>query len=256
MKILIIQALLITSFFIFSLPARAIINTDTVESDEVGTKVAIDMSVNGSSGSSNVINSRFNGMSQWKWGEEDTSSVLGRYQYGRSNGAANTDSGNFHIRNRHKIIEGMEWEVFGQAEKDRFTRKKLRVLAGSGARVQVWNSENTKIHFGIGAFWELEKLTAKAGVVEQTKTDSIRLNSYLNLSKKFTDTLSIGLIAYYQPRVDRFKDYRFMGQGQLKIKINDNLDFNLNIENTVDAGPPIGINKNEYRYSSGISASF
>jgi len=250
---------LLSSFILFSPRAEAIIDIESTLSGAKKNSVSADVSVNGSSGNSDVVNLSLDGASSWKWGDDNDNTffILGTYQYGRSGGKANIDRGNIHIRNRHLLIKGLEWELFTQLEKDRFTRKKFRYLAGTGLRTLVWNSDATRIYLGTGFFWELERLSpSPAAFNEPAKATDVRGNFYLGFNNKITDSIDCSLVAYYQPRLKALADYRFLGQSRVRVKIDEQLNLNISVEASSDSRPPYGIKGREYRYSTGLELNF
>ena len=79
------------------------------------------------------------------------------------------------------------------------------------------------------------------------------MSSYLSLNCKISESASLGLVTYYQSKISRFSDYRFLNDINLKLKISGNLSFNTSINHRYDNSPPLTIKKYDLTMKSGIS---
>jgi hypothetical protein len=158
-----------------------------------------------------------------------------------------------HFRYNRELDSHFVWEAFTQLQTDHILQIKLRWLIGSGPMFKLYNKEKTKIRVGSIYMYEYE---------EEAGTDIIhrnhRLSNYLTLSYKFNKVFSLYNITYYQPRLDKFHDYRLSSGTSLGIKVFKNLSLNVSFQMNYDAYPVENaeIEKLTYTMLNGVSYKF
>lgn len=162
--------------------------------------------------------------------------------------------GTQHLRYNRRITEKIKWEAFAQAQYDAISDISLRALVGSGPRFNLSVSEKYKFYLGTLVMYEYEKATNN---IPDRLQEDIRGSAYLSFSLYPTETLSIISTSYYQPRVNKFKDYRLSSNTSVLFKILDDLAFKTTFNYFFDAFPvSTAIPKTQYELTNGLLYSF
>ena len=162
--------------------------------------------------------------------------------------------GTQHLRYNRRITEKIKWEAFAQAQYDAISDISLRALVGSGPRFNLSVSEKYKFYLGTLVMYEYEKATNN---IPDRLQEDIRGSTYLSFSLYPTETLSIISTSYYQPRVNKFKDYRLSSNTSVLFKILDDLAFKTTFNYFFDAFPvSTAIPKTQYELTNGLLYSF
>jgi len=162
--------------------------------------------------------------------------------------------GTQHLRYNRKITEKVKWEAFAQAQYDAVSNIDLRALLGTGPRFKLSENNNYKFYLGTLVMYEHEKAS---DVVSDRLQQDIRGSMYLSFSMYPTENISIISTSYYQPRVDKFKDYRLSSNTSLLFKILENLAFKTTFNYNFDAFPVMtSIPKTQYELTNGLLYSF
>lgn len=186
----------------------------------------------------NTLNMMTNGRSNFIF--------LASYRYGKSFSQEDTRQGDLHFRYTRKLTEKTFMEVFQQTEFNKFENLTLRVLAGGGLRLQVFNNDDASLFSGLGAFYEKEDLTGKED------PENPRGNMYLSYTYK-KQTYNINSTLYYQPNLEDTSDGRLRFNAGIETKFLES--FSQVLEYTIrrDSRPPIGIKKTDSRLSAGLN---
>ena len=125
-----------------------------------------------------------------------------------------------------------------------------RYLLGAGLRASLHKRKKLSFYTGHLLMAEYDEEIETAA-----QHQDLRLSSYLNLNWHPSTDFSYLFIAYFQPRVDKFEDYRVSLQGQLSFKIWKSLNFTFNVQYAFDAFPVAlpNIPQQTYKLSNGIS---
>lgn len=215
-----------------------------------------ELAIDGSSGNTNKNSIRAELLSQWLHGPH-TEFLWLQYAYGKSNGLVDTNRFFAHLRHRTMVGEAWGVEAFAQAGRDPFARLSLRTLLGGGVRWTLLEAAGKAgVYFGLGAFYEHERLSPKAGTTDPLDSRLWRANSYLVLKRQLNDQIRLYSITYYQPAFRRMADYRLLEQLAAAIRLYKQLDLKLNLDIAHDSEPPQGVRKTDVRYSTGIAVDF
>ncbi len=249
--------LLLLSLIPFPMPGKAIINVDQAIVDQGDDKAShtAHASIDGAQGNTNKNSIKADWLSRLPHGPH-AEFFYAEYAYGKSSGHVDTNRLFAHLRHRTHIDERWAWEVFTQYGRDPFARLSLRVLAGGGLRwSMIERRESSAIYLGIGAFHEWERLSVQAGTSDRRESQP-RLSSYLVAEHRFNAQVHANAIAYYQPALRDAADYRLLAQGTLNIRMNDHLDWQLQLDYSFDARPPQTVRPSDLRYSAGLAFHF
>jgi len=162
--------------------------------------------------------------------------------------------GTQHLRYNRRVTNKIKWEVFTQAQYDAISEIEFRGLLGTGPRFKLSKSDDYRIYVGTLAMMEYEEATETAN--SDIRRDW-RASAYLSFSLYPTDKISIISTSYYQPRFDKFKDYRFSSNSSLLFEIFKNLAFKTNFNFFYDAFPVSeNVPQTQFELTNGILYSF
>lgn len=162
--------------------------------------------------------------------------------------------GTQHLRYNRRLSKQIKWEAFLQAQYDAISDINLRALVGTGPRFKLSERDDYKFYLGTLIMYEYEK--ASEGIPERLQQD-IRGSMYVSFSLYPTETISIISTSYYQPRVDKFKDYRLSSNTSVLFNILDDLAFKTTFNYFFDAVPvTTSIPKTQYELTNGLLYSF
>lgn len=155
-----------------------------------------------------------------------------------------------HFRYQRQLDSTITLEAFSQTQFDQVLKIELRQLFGIGPRIHLFHKSKSKVFLGLHYMYEYE---------EELGTEIInrdhRLSSHFAFSKKLENS-AIHCIAYYQPRIDQFGDYRVSGSTTYSIVLRKQLRFNIRGELTYDSMPVKGVNDLTYTLLNGFSLEF
>jgi hypothetical protein len=177
---------------------------------------------------------------------------MNKISFDRADGADFVNKGVQHLRYNYRFNKRLSWEVFLQNQYNAISKIDYRRLAGTGIRYKLSKSEKYKAYIGSLLMYENEKTTEAFAIYYQDRRNS----SYLSFSLYFTDNISFISTSYYQPRLNKFSDYRVAHQSAVAFKILKNLSFKTAFNFTYDAFPVLGIPQKEYDLTSGLVYSF
>jgi len=173
-------------------------------------------------------------------------------EYGEANEIEDTNKMYAHLRYIHKLSEEiLRYEVFLQAQDDKFRALNYRGVGGLGLRAKIFNTPIVgKGYFGLGALYEKIRYTDPS---LDPNEDNTRLNSYLAYSLKFSKNSSLAYTLYYQPIIDDFDDYVMTNDLELILEVYKKLNLKFSISYNRDSTPPNGV---EEKYDLSQSTTF
>lgn len=237
--------------------AMAIVNMDGLHfgDNKDAFTADLDLRVSGSSGNSSNTKTALDGQFSWIADKSINLAILG-YQYGTSNNVRSVNKAFIHYRYIHQMNNTTDWELFGQLEKNEFTRLSYRGLLGAGFRFGVLQSDEHRAFLGVGGFYSKEKIEFISGLTDHGVEEFTRANFYFLSKYKVNSRVSFSNVLYYQPRINRFSDYRALLETKLDFKINDGLSFRLSLDIEHDSEPSQTVKSTDITYMSGLSLSF
>ena len=157
-----------------------------------------------------------------------------------------------HLRYNYRFHDRIAWEIFIQGQYNKINLIDFRGLAGTGPRFKLSSWENYKFYLGTLVMYEHEKLTD--GITPTQK--HFRGSTYLSFSIYQGENLTIISTTYFQPRLDKFSDYRITTDSSLLVNIFKNFALKTTYRFTYDSFPAVGIPNSQYDFTTGISYSF
>ncbi|MCO5248018.1 MAG: DUF481 domain-containing protein [Chitinophagales bacterium] len=181
--------------------------------------------------------------------------LLGDYHWSQSGGNVFVHNAYIHFRyNRSMKPKWLKWEFFTQAQFNKMTKVNLRLLNGSGFRFKASGGKKAVLYVGTGYMYEwtkeldVEKLTVN-------KSEH-RMSSYISTSIFPNDVVSIISTSYYQPRIDRWSDYRFSSINELKVKLSRMFTLGTVFNISYDKSPVLGIPRLNYSIENKLGIVF
>jgi putative salt-induced outer membrane protein YdiY len=221
-----------------------------------GVSTHAEVAVDGSSGNTVKNTTKASLLSQWKHGDH-TEYLTGQYAYGKSSGVVDTNRFFAHLRHRTDITRQWGVEAFAQVGRDPFARMEQRTLFGGGVRWVLLEKEaHSAIYLGLGAFYEHEKLSARAGTTDALDSKLGRANAYLILKRQLNERVRAYSTTYYQPAFRDTGDYRLLEQLAVAVNLYENLDLKLSLDINHDSRPPQSVKPTDVRYSTGLAIDF
>lgn len=174
-------------------------------------------------------------------------------KFEKAAGESFVNKGTQHLRYNYTITEKIKMEGFAQAQYDAISEIDFRGLIGAGPRFKLSSHEDYRFYLGTLIMYEYEK----ASDIETDRIHKdVRASTYFSFSLYPTETLGIISTSYYQPRLDKLKDFRLSSTTSVLLKIWENLHFKTTFIYNFDAYPVVTIPKSQYELTNGLLYTF
>jgi len=184
---------------------------------------------------------------------KDIFMVLGNFDLTKSGSQEFSNSAFGHFRYNRKFSSFFRWEAFAQVQYNKLLSVGIRTLAGTGPRLKLLNKKNGVGYLGTLYMYEYEETTELNPEIHRNH----RLSSYITFS------ISIPKIkgefvttSYYQPRLDKFNDFRFSNQSHLAFHLTQKLRWTTGFSFLYDEFPPAGVSKRALSLDQGFRIEF
>lgn len=202
----------------------------------------------------NVFTSNSDARIQYKT-KKDLYLLLGEYNWSGASSKTNTNNAYLHLRYNRKLKPSwLRWEIFSQYQFNKITRINLRILNGTGPRFKLLDKEKASLYVGVLYMFEFTKELNQENKVLNLKEH--RNSSYLSFSIFPNNTLSLLSTSYYQPRLDKWKDYRISNISELRVKIAKKIYLGLAYKLNFDTYPSEGISRITHSFENKIGIAF
>lgn len=250
-KKIISTALLLVSF-LSTTPAFAIVNVENirVKEPEEGFSGNLAVGIDLESGNTNRSRVALGARTQWKRGDVLDFLVF-NVDYGESAGATDVNKSFLHGRHVVTMDPRWAWEAYGQVEQDEFRRLNFRGLVGGGLRQTLYRSgDRSAVYFGFGALLQNEELD------DGSNDRTTRGSFYLSIKHEVRKNINLMSTTYYQPTIDRPGDFRASEQAAISVGLTDTLDLRIALDIYHDSEPPVGVERTDTKFTTGISYKF
>ncbi|HWA05738.1 MAG TPA: DUF481 domain-containing protein [Ignavibacteria bacterium] len=184
-------------------------------------------------------------------GKNDLWLFLNEMRIIKGAGTQFVNSGFAHVRYNRKITkEFLRWEFFVQYQYNKALEVGQRVLAGTGPRFKLYDSDKFRAYVASLYMFEYQESVDKL-IIERNH----RTSSYLSFTFDF-DRVEFSNTIYFQPNMRDLKDYRVLSQSDLLFKIFENLKFKTGFNYRFDTRPFPGVPKTTYYLSNGLLFEF
>jgi hypothetical protein len=153
-----------------------------------------------------------------------------------------------YLRYSYHFKDFLDLEAFGQGQYNEIIKIRGRYLMGIGPRLHIFDSEKDSVKLHLSAHYMREYEEETTGKTNRHH----RLNSVLAFGWPINEKINLNLIAYYQPDVENFKDFRFSSEASIQIKILKRLTFKYSMAWFYDENPPEGINRVFYNIRNSL----
>lgn len=184
-------------------------------------------------------------------GVNDLWLFLNEYRHIKGAGTEFVNSGFAHIRYNRKVTkEFLRWEAFIQYQYNKSLEVGQRVLAGTGPRIKIYDSDEFRAYAASLYMYEYQESVDKT-IIERNH----RTSSYLSMTLE-VGTMVLSNTTYFQPNMKDLKDYRISSQSDLTIKLFGQLKFKTGFTYRYDTRPFPGVTRTTYYLSNGIVFEF
>jgi hypothetical protein len=190
---------------------------------------------------------RFNEASIWF--------LNGSHTFSQSLGETTADSTFAHLRNIREVVKDLksygeiDWETFGQIEKDKFQKLASRTLLGSGLRFKPY--EEYYIFFGVSPMY------VKETYLDNTNSEqSFRGNFYVNFKRDLTELTSVSYTGYYQPKLGYSNDYDMTHSFLFKNRVTEELSIIFQISHDYDSHPIENVKRYDMEQKTSFTYEF
>ena len=214
-----------------------------------GWATAGSLEASGSNGNSDKTDVSLSGLAQYL-GDNFSNLIVFGSEYGESSGNKSADEQLLHLRHTRTLTVLTDWEYFYQWQQNDFIQLEERDLLGTGLRFKYGVNPNSGLYLGIGGFYESEN----RGVDGTSQIG--RSNVYISYRKTNDKKITFVGTAYLQNKLDEFSDRRAVGGLSVSVPATDNFDFLISVDLEHDSRPPVGIEKTDWTYKTGIGWKF
>jgi hypothetical protein len=202
----------------------------------------------------NVFTSNSDARVQYKT-KKDLYLLLGEYNWSGASSKTNTHNAYLHLRYNRKLKPSwLRWEIFSQYQFNKITRINLRILNGTGPRFKLADKEKASLYLGVLYMFEFTKELNQENKVLNLKEH--RNSSYLSFSIFPNNVISILSTSYYQPRFDKWKDYRISNISEFRAKIAKKVYLGMAYKFNFDTYPSEGISRITHSFENKIGVAF
>ena len=248
-------SILLSAFFIS--PANAIVNIEEMRppQQEDGWRGNVTLAISGDAG--NTERSDFTASGQLFWQQAHVTRLIATsYSYGENSRNRNTNKGFIHLRHISQQTANIAFELFTQTTRNEFSRLSLRALVGGGARITLLKNRSDAIYLGTAIFYLSETLEPHPTLTDDGTEKFWRGNFYLALRYQINEQMHATSTTYYQPALANGNDYRILEEGNLRVRLANQLDLKLSIEITHDSEPPQSVKPTDFSYKTGVEYRF
>ncbi len=188
--------------------------------------------------------------------QQDSNTIL-LYAQGGLIKASGDELVNFafsHLRYTHYVSEFLSWEAFTQLQQNRVNGIASRWLVGAGARGKIFDAKPGTAYLGMLLMREREREVVDSIPIHK----DYRISSYLagSYTPESAPWITIASTTYYQPRIDKFPDFRISSDWNLQVSLRQNLSLSTSFNLVYDTRPPVGLDEAVYSVLNGIRFRF
>lgn len=181
--------------------------------------------------------------------------LAGSGDYSRLGGETTIAKTFAHARYNYELQRWLLAETFIQTETDQFRRIRIRQLFGLGPRLQSNVTEDLGIFYGTAYMLELTRRNDDVAADEVAEGWFHRWSHYGGFTLD-ADPATLHAVAYYQPRFDRFADYRALLVGGVDFKIGERLESSINVTYRYESKVPREVDRADLTIKNLLSYRF
>jgi hypothetical protein len=158
-----------------------------------------------------------------------------------------------HLRYRSAVGRRLAAEAFVQREANEFRRLASRALAGVGLRVEPYRREKGTVAIGSAYMRERERLREGDEIDAGSVSAFHRWSNYVSIRWVTSDTTSIAVTAFVQPKTGDFADWRALTEGGVTVAISRRTSLAFSYTLSHDSKPPDGVGTTDTRGKTAIT---
>lgn len=252
MRVIVVLFLFITTFSVSAQVAN--VEARRVKTDTVGWYGEVNTGFKVVKEVGKVFSSNSDVRVQYKT-SKDLYLLLSEYNWSRASEKSFTNNFYLHLRYNRKLNKDwIRWEAFTQYQFNEITKIRLRLLNGTGPRYKLLGKELGSVYLGTLYMFEYTHELNEGKDILIKKEH--RMSSYLSFSIFPNDILSIISTTYYQPRIDKWKDYRVSNIIDVRAKISKRFSISMLYKLNFDSYPAVGISKLSYSFENKLGITF
>lgn len=176
--------------------------------------------------------------------------------YARLNGVVSVAKWFGHARHNYELSALVSWEEYAQVESDRFRRVTLRELVGTGPRYGLLLlDESLEVYYGLSYLLEHTDLDTAAGD-EETEGFAHRLSTYVALTLRAQERITLSHVTYVQPRIDRPRDVTLLSTSSADFLITKLLHSRLDVTLRYDSVKPVDVEAADLEIKNSLELAF
>lgn len=242
--------------FALATPARAFVNIERLRWSEGGQGFSglVDFGLDLKRGNSQITDLSASGTAGYRSGK-NLIFLIGEGEYGDRGGARYLNNAMAHLRYNRSLSRFWIAEAYTQLEEDEFRLLLNRSLVGAGMR---WSSNGEGLFnnaFGLSLLAEQLRYDLPANNPKRSD-DALRFSGYAVLEWAFSETATLDLVAYLQPRLDDWSDLRGTSEGALRVILTERLSLTVGINLAYDSDPVGKVEPYDLSISNTLSFAF
>jgi putative salt-induced outer membrane protein YdiY len=220
------------------------VNTEKfrISIDSLGLSARSDIDFSLMSGNTDFAFLGTNTRLNYNWGKDYTFLILNG-GFGRNKGVNFFSQAFLHLRNVNSLNDFVQLEDFIQYDNNKQILLLNRWLFGLGFRFKVVDTDKIQFKIGPSVFYELEDYDVGQSTDVSAKERLLRMSVYFTALLILEDNLSLLTTSYVQPAAKNLKDFRFLSDNALNIKLGKTVDLVLKLQTRFDNQPIPGIKK-------------
>lgn len=178
--------------------------------------------------------------------------LLTDHSFIRTNSLSIVNLGFEHVRYNYSFKDSgnVILEVFEQAQFNKIQKINMRLLAGTGIRFHLIDLQHYQLNLGTGFMAEYEEL------IDFGISQDILSNNYVSFDGQFSEHVGLNAIAYFQPKLIDFGNYRVSTEVQFRFIINKHLTYRVTYSLSHDSRDIPDVRKTNYTFRNALSFTF
>ncbi len=157
-----------------------------------------------------------------------------------------------HLRYNFKVNLWLRWEFFTQYQDNAITSIDPRLLLGTGPRFKIISIEKFRLYAAVLLMYEMEREKTTPKIIHHDWRNSSYI-SFTWLPNKATELIST---TYFQPRLDKFSDYRILNQAVFRVKATPHFSMSAKWSYLHDRFPAGTSPRTTYSFATGVDYDF
>jgi len=183
--------------------------------------------------------------------------LMGNFHYTARGGSAFLNQGILHGRFTYFWNRYLGSRFFVQHQFNEFQRLRVRSVWGASVAFPFLHHPVVNASFGSGYIYEYNRISPFRGATDPLQTFEHRWSNYFGVRlNAFGGQLLMQSTTYFQPRFDKFSDFRLLQEVEALARVGEIFGFGATFSLLYDSAPPTGVKKMDTRISTNVRVSF